>query len=243
MAVLFARSLYDAGVIVTVAGMKKAAGRKITASTIKGGAPAQERKLRNQGKETLRKLLDAGMIVFDKRGYHAARVDDIVKVAKTSHGTFYLYFANKEDLFTALVADVAEEMTALSASLGPVSSGRKGYDELRSWLGRFFDLYTRYAPIIRAWTEAQSDAAEMGSVGTEVLFRFAHQLAERVREADPSPAVDPEAAALAMVAMIERFSYYVVSGTVKVDRDQMLDTLTVMLHVGCFAGTRSRRVS
>jgi AcrR family transcriptional regulator len=215
--------------------MKKATGRKVAASTSKGGAPAQERKLRNQGKETLRKLLDAGMIVFEKRGYHAARVDDIVKVANTSHGTFYLYFANKEDLFSALVADVAEEMTSLSASLGPVGSGRKGFEELRSWLGRFFDLYQRYAPIIRAWTDAQSDT---GSFGAGVLYRFGHELAGRIREADPSSAIDPDVASLAMVAMIERFSYYVIAGAVKVDREQMLDTLTVMLHVGLFAGRR-----
>src|ERR1700736_900506 len=103
--------------------------RKIPASSTRGGAPAQERKLRSQGKETLRKLLDAGMATFEARGYHAARVDDIVKVANTSHGTFYLYFANKEDLFWALLADVSDEMIALSASLGPVPAGRKGYDE------------------------------------------------------------------------------------------------------------------
>src|SRR5260370_36760194 len=105
--------------------------RKITASTTRGGAPAQERKLRSQGKETLRKLLDAGMTVFEKRGYHAARVDDIVKVAKTSHGTFYLYFANKEDLFWALLSDGADEMTALSGSFRPIRPGRKGHEELR----------------------------------------------------------------------------------------------------------------
>ena len=46
----------------------------------------------------MRKLFDAGMRVFAERGYHAARVDDIVRTARTSHGTFYLYFANKEDL-------------------------------------------------------------------------------------------------------------------------------------------------
>src|SRR5437660_12891034 len=97
----------------------------------RGGAPAQERELRAQGKKTMRKLLDAAMVVFEKRGYHAARVDDIVKVAKTSHGTFYLYFANKEDLFRALVADVAEEMTTLADSLGDVRSDESGFTELR----------------------------------------------------------------------------------------------------------------
>ncbi len=54
----------------------------------------------------MRKLLDAGMRVFAERGYHAARVDDIVRAARTSHGTFYLYFANKEDLLRALAVEI-----------------------------------------------------------------------------------------------------------------------------------------
>jgi AcrR family transcriptional regulator len=223
------------------AAARRRTAHKIAASTTRGGAPAQERKLRTQGRETLRKLLDAGMIVFDRRGYHAARVDDIVKVAKTSHGTFYLYFANKEDLFWALLSDVSEEMTALSASLGAIGPGRKGYDELRNWLERFIDLYRRYAPVIRAWTEAETDASEMGVFGAEVLSRFARRLGDRIREVDPPQGLDPDVAALAMVAMIERFSYYVLTRSVNIDREQLLDTLATMLHIGVFGGTRSRR--
>ena len=78
----------------------------------RAGSPAEGRELRARGQRTVRKLLDAGIEVFGAKGYHAARVDDIVKVAKTSHGTFYLYFANKEDLFRALALDVADEMTS-----------------------------------------------------------------------------------------------------------------------------------
>jgi AcrR family transcriptional regulator len=223
---------------------RRRTARKTTASTSRGGVPAQERKLRSQGRETLRKLLEAGMVVFDRRGYHAARVDDIVKVAKTSHGTFYLYFANKEDLFWALLSDVSEEMTALSASLGPVGPGRRGYEELRLWLEKFVDLYTRYAPVIRAWTEAETDASEMGTFGADVLARFARRLSDRIVEADSGPGgpgFDPDVAGLAMVAVIERLSYYVLTRSVEIDRDQLLDTLTAILHVGVFAGTRARR--
>jgi AcrR family transcriptional regulator len=223
------------------APIRKPANRTVPPSTTRGGTPAQERKLRNQGKKTLRKLLDAGMVVFAKRGYHAARVDDIVKVARTSHGTFYLYFANKEDLFWALLADVSEEMTALSASLGPVGSGRKGYEELRGWLERFFELYTRYAPIIRAWMESETETSETGVFGASVLSRFATRLADRVRETSGSSGIDPDVAALAMVAMIERFSYYRLTRTIEIERDEMLDTLATMLHVGVFGGSRSRR--
>ena len=46
------------------------------------GSPAEGRELRARGQRTVRKLLDAGIEVFGTKGYHAARVDDIVKVGE-----------------------------------------------------------------------------------------------------------------------------------------------------------------
>jgi AcrR family transcriptional regulator len=206
----------------------------------RGGAPAQERELRAQGKKTMRKLLDAAMVVFEKRGYHAARVDDIVKVARTSHGTFYLYFANKEDLFRALLADVAEEVTALAATLGPVGPDENGYRELRGWLARFSDLYVHYGPVIRAWTEAEVEGDDVGAMGEELLTSVATALIARIEDAGV-PDFDPQVAALATVAMIERLHYYLLSRQLGVSREELLDTLAVVLHVGVFGGTRRRR--
>jgi AcrR family transcriptional regulator len=183
----------------------------------------------------MRKLLDAGMTVFDRRGYHAARVDDIVKVAKTSHGTFYLYFANKEDLFRALLADVALEVSALADSLGPVGPDDTGYRELRGWLGRLIDLYNHYGPVIRAWAEADLEDSQIGRLGTEVLGGFARTLTERIAPTAPT-GVNPAIAALALVAMVERLNYYVLSRAIDVDRDEMLDTLATVVHVGVFGG-------
>src|SRR3954467_7405022 len=99
---------------------------KTAAPATRGGVPAQERELRAQGRKTMRKLLDAGRVVFEQRGYHAARVDDVVKMAKTSHGTFYLYFSNKEDLFKALAEDAMADMANLSdeiVTIGPDEPG------------------------------------------------------------------------------------------------------------------------
>ena len=205
-----------------------------------GGAPAQGRQLRAQGRATLRRLLDAAISVLDERGYHAARVDDIVELARTSHGTFYLYFSSKEDLFRALVADVTEEMRVLAGSLPPIGSNRAGREELRGWLDRFYAIYEHYHPVIRAWTEANAQNPEMARAGGRVLRRFVHQLEARVRELEPAPRVDPAAAALAMVSMLERVSYYSVVRMVPVERDVLLDTLAGILHVGVFGGRRRR---
>ncbi|PZS21034.1 MAG: hypothetical protein DLM54_05005, partial [Acidimicrobiales bacterium] len=202
-----------------------------------GGTPAQGRQLRDQGRQTLRKLLDAALAVFDDRGYHRARVDDIVKLAKTSHGTFYLYFSSKEDLFQTLVAEVTEEMRLLAESLPSIEASRAGYEELRSWLGRFYDLYEHYHPVIRAWTEANSQNRQMARNGARVLGRFTDQLVRRVGESERSPVIDAEIAALAMVSMVERVSFYAVVRMVEVDRDRLVDNLAAILHVGLFNGS------
>ncbi len=185
----------------------------------------------------MRRLLDAGVEVLRQRGYQAARVDDIVKAAETSHGTFYLYFANKEDLFRALALDVADAMLGLAESLGPVGPDRQGFAELRDWMGRFADLYRRHRAVIQAWTEAETGASEFGRLGTELMTRFTQVLIDRIDRTN-LVGVDPQIAALAMVAMIERFNYYLLSRQTTVSRDQMLDTLTTIAHIGLFGGKR-----
>lgn len=206
----------------------------------RAGTPAQGRELRARGRRTMRKLLDAGARIFSERGYHAARVDDVVKIAKTSHGTFYLYFANKEDLFRALATEVAEEMTELAEALPLIPADESGYRQLREWLERFADLYEHYGPVIRAWTEAEIGGSEFGRLGTDVLAEFSRALGGRVRRSAAGD-IDPQIAALALVAMIERFNYYVLARQVDVERDEMLDTLAAVTHAGLFGGVAARR--
>jgi AcrR family transcriptional regulator len=206
----------------------------------RGGAPAQKRALRAQGKKTIRKLLDAGIKVLDARGYHATRVDDIVKMAKTSHGTFYLYFANKDDLLAALIQDVSEQIEELAQSLGPVSSGKAGYNELRTWLAGFSTLYEEYGAVIRAWTEAvEGMSSDFARLGQSSMTSLSAILASRIREASPPGSIDPETAALAFLAMVERFHYLVYARDLDIDHDVMLDTLTGIIHPGVFGGRRS----
>src|SRR4029450_3318618 len=50
------------------------------------------------GNRALTALLATGRDVFIPRGYHNTRVDDLVAAAGVSHGTFYRYFRNKDEL-------------------------------------------------------------------------------------------------------------------------------------------------
>jgi AcrR family transcriptional regulator len=194
---------------------------------------SEPRDLRARGRNTRRKLLDAGARVFAAKGYHATRVDDIVKLARTSHGTFYLYFPNKEDLFRALADEVRQEMQALAESLGPLHPGPQGREELQSWIAKFVDLYEQHGAVIRVWTEAEIGGSEFGRLGTELLTEFTRVLIRRITAASP-PDLDPTVAALALVAMLERLNYYAVSEQVPIDRETMTDTLARVTHAALF---------
>jgi AcrR family transcriptional regulator len=50
-------------------------------------------------------LLAAALDQFVERGYAATRLEDVAKHAGVSKGTLYLYFANKEELFKAVIRE------------------------------------------------------------------------------------------------------------------------------------------
>ena len=100
--------------------------------SLDGGVPALQRELGAHGRETVRRLLEAGRAEFEEAGFQAARVEDIVKRAKTSHGTFYLYFANKDDLFRTLLRDALVDMANITDEFPVVTSNDAGRAALRS---------------------------------------------------------------------------------------------------------------
>lgn len=48
--------------------------------------------------------------IFARKGYHRTNVADIISRARIARGTFYLYFANKKDLFEELLQQVLQEL-------------------------------------------------------------------------------------------------------------------------------------
>jgi AcrR family transcriptional regulator len=182
----------------------------------------------------MRKLLDAGTQVFATRGYHAARVDDIVKLARTSHGTFYLYFSNKEDLFGALTAEVSTAMQEHAELLPALEPGLAGLAALREWVAEFSALYERYGPVIVAWTEAEIGGSSFGRQGDDLIAQVAGVIVTRIGAAEnannATARIDPQIAALALVAMIERLHYYAMTRQVRVAPDAMIDTLASVTH-------------
>ena len=148
-------------------------------------------------------LLRAGRTVLATRGYHATRVDDVVAAAGISHGTFYRYFRNKEDIVRALVL---RAMRPLSATLAAVPAhqppARPDAAELRRWLRRYNSSQLHEAAIIRVWMDASEHDALLGAARAPALDWGRRRMAAFLR---PKGFGDVEAEAVVMLALLHAF--------------------------------------
>jgi AcrR family transcriptional regulator len=186
--------------------------------------------MRAQGRRTRRRLSDAALRVFARRGFHQARVDDIVRAARTSHGTFYLYFANKEDLLRSLAADCAAAFAELAARVPEVPADRDG-NALRAFVDEYLAVSVRYGVVIRVWTERQVEDRTVDRLGVTAFTDLAAAFGARLRAAG---AAHDEATVAALLALLERTGYAVASRDLGVDRDAVVATLTTVVRRGFF---------
>jgi AcrR family transcriptional regulator len=199
------------------------------------GGPASKRALRSQGRQTMQKLLDAAMVAFDRRGFHATRVNDVVDIANMSHGTFYLYFDNMSDLVRALTIEVATDASELYGALTQAGTALDGEsrDHLRAWIGAYSTLWLRYAPLFRSWTELATVDDSMGSRIRRTLATMTDAMSAQIASAGMAGDLSPDVTGLAVLAMLDRFHYLRDFMGQPVD-DEALETLTTMVHRALF---------
>jgi AcrR family transcriptional regulator len=192
-----------------------------------GGAPAQDRELRAQGRETVRKLLEAGMIEFEQRGFHGVRVDDVVRRAGISHGTFYVYFSNMDDLFKALLRDALHDMEIVAGDFPVVTSDGTGLTVLRDWVRKFFNAYAAHATVLRILSQADLVPEEVFGDGLRVLFSIAEAMTTGMTAAAEIAGRHHEHAELTAVAcllMLERINY-LISAEIQLPVEEMIDRI------------------
>ncbi|MDQ6696755.1 MAG: TetR/AcrR family transcriptional regulator [Actinomycetota bacterium] len=206
-------------------------GRRSVPATIGRGPDGVTGSLGQAGRITRDRLLDAGREVFAEHGYHDTRVDDIVALADTSHGTFYRYFENKQALFRIIAARSGRRVIDAIDELPGVADqpGRNASGELRRWLSQYFGVYAKEGPIIRAWIEAVWADQELRKASPAQVEVFRRRLAECL-SARGFGDVDSDAATL--MALLDR-SQPVLSATAA-DEASVVDAFVLVLRRGLF---------
>jgi AcrR family transcriptional regulator len=162
---------------------------------------------RRQAAATRRQLLDAACRVFEDRGYRAASVGAITERAKTAHGTFYLYFSNKDDVFCHVIRSViAGELVEAAA----VPRGASPRQYLERGLTGFVEVYSRHRGLWEALLEGVLQSPRVQELWLELRRGFVDQIAASLRAQQGRGEIrslDPVLAAHALTAMTEWLAF------------------------------------
>lgn len=183
-----------------------------------------------RGRATRERLLSAAREVFEEQGFLETKVSDICAKANTAHGTFYIYFESKEDIFYALVDRIAlkrHQVTAVPDNLEGTVADRFAYT-LRQY---FADVRAS-----RRWTRIVEQVATLDDkmrqhrleIRKEFRDRILHGIEHLQDQGLADRDIHAEITAEAIVSMLNNFAYMntVMAEEENYDIEDVIETLT-----------------
>jgi AcrR family transcriptional regulator len=85
-------------------------------------------------------ILNQAREVFSRRGYHAAKIDDIVAAAGVARGTFYLYFEDKRSIFGEILDLVLARISTTIVRVDPNHAQRTVAEQVRDNVRRVVEI-------------------------------------------------------------------------------------------------------
>lgn len=147
--------------------------------------PSAEAKPRWERRKDARpaELVAAALDLFVDRGYAGTRLDDVAARAGVSKGTLYLYFANKEELFKAVVREnivrtIAEADAAVATYPGPTAELLA--ELVRGWWATMG--LSKASGISKLMLAESGNFPEIANFYHDEVIRPAHRVIERVVE-------------------------------------------------------------
>jgi AcrR family transcriptional regulator len=147
--------------------------------------PRQER-----GRRRIDRILDAADGVFARVGYESATTNAIAREAKTSIGSVYQFFPNKETILHALAARYQEKLRAVhNSTLGKDTDHMPLpalYDRIIGGLAQFHADHPGFQHLFYGATASPHLAAAAAELTQECIARVDTLMARRM------PALDPQ---------------------------------------------------
>ncbi len=104
--------------------------------------------VQDRGHRTRQKVLTAARKILVRRGYQAARVEEITKLAQVGYGTFYKYFRNKQDVLEAVMEEVYTQLQ--DAGFPSQVEAARLEDQIRSGITNYLEAYYKNREVLLA---------------------------------------------------------------------------------------------
>ena len=127
-------------------------------------------------------ILEAAAKSFSLFGYKATTMDQVAKIANVGKGTIYTFFANKEELFNAIVVKMIDAMKAEAEKVAVegASFEKNAHAQLMQML-KFRETHLLYAKLIDEEKELRTPA--VGEVLEEIEKVTVDYIKEKIEKA------------------------------------------------------------
>ncbi len=105
----------------------------------------------NLSKEKKRKIFEAAVQEFSNRRFSEASINQIIKTAGISRGSFYQYFNDKEDIYLYMLAEIGKEKLEVISRAGAVNPDAD-----------FFESYLQMIKVVLEWGKTKPDYNRVG---------------------------------------------------------------------------------
>ncbi len=184
-------------------------------------------KRQQQAAETRERVLRAATEVFEKRGYRATTVGAITTAADTAHGTFYLYFKNKDDALIQVVDSVGTELVAAVAR----AANPDPWEMCRGTLLAFLQVFEQHGGLWTTLLEGSFQSPKIYEKWEDGRRNYVQTVQHAIEELSRSgradfAEVDPKQAAVALASMAEWFAFtYLVLGSLNDEGSTAVDAV------------------
>ena len=189
-----------------------------------------------RGAKTRQQIIDAALLCFTEKGFHATAVEDITAVAETSRATLYQYFESKDAIFIELMDESGGALSRVTRRLGRLGPTADGYDNLHWWLGEWSWVFDRYAAMFVEWANVNSPRAPLRpklaqfvNFHTEHFGRTLHAAGYAGTETSP--------VSILVLAVTSRFHYIRHVYRPGLTETQLLDSLATAVQLLLFPDT------
>lgn len=162
-----------------------------------------------RGARTRAGLIAAARRIFERDGYLEAKLTDITKAAGCATGSFYTYFANKEEVFAAVLDQAQQDM--LHPGMGRVSDSDDPYAVLEASNRAYLEAYRRNARLMGLLEQVAQVDANFRAFRTRRADAFVQRNAAGIADLQArgiaGADVDPALASLALSGMVSRLAY------------------------------------
>ncbi len=154
-----------------------------------------------KGQRTRRALLLAAENVFGAVGYHDASIVKITEEAGVAQGTFYLYFASKQQIFDEVVADLNQRVRHAMSEAARGATTR--FEAERLGFAGFFKFTAEHPALYRVIRQAEFVSPEALRRHYETIIdHYIPSLEEAMAKGEVA-AGDPTVLAWALIAVGE----------------------------------------